>query len=348
MDYKRKLKTSTIITAAIKTPLKASFLLSLTYLVISITYIFISDRIAMEMSKSGAQYQKIEDIKGTLFVILTSILIFGIGYWTLRKITQLSASLANQANILINSESRLTATTFASSIAHDLRNTITYTKGYLDILKQRDTTVQNKDIINKIGKGMIELIGMSEQLSTLSKTPTHGAAEIIYLADTITKSLTMAQSHPEIENCTIKTNLEYQAIIKADKILLMRMFTNLLLNAAQAITDKGQIGIDLTMDNENVYLEVSDSGPGIPENQRQLIFHPFYSTKGEAGTGLGLVSVQAFIEEYNGSVIIQKSKLGGACFKITIPRYKENNDTFIESKPKKKPSKPAPLLNKAG
>ena len=66
------------------------------------------------------------------------------------------------------------------------------------------------------------------------------------------------------------------------------------------------------------FIRVSDSGPGIPENNREKVFDPFYTTKDD-GCGIGLNIVQRIIADHNGSISLNKSKWGGAEFTIHLP-----------------------------
>jgi two-component system NtrC family sensor kinase len=99
-----------------------------------------------------------------------------------------------------------------------------------------------------------------------------------------------------------------------------QVWMNLLVNAAQAIPQQGEVCVSTKLEGDWVIIEVSDSGPGIPEDQLSRIFDPFFTTKpvGE-GTGLGL-SISYGIIERHGGMITVKSKPGvGTTFRVRIP-----------------------------
>ena len=82
---------------------------------------------------------------------------------------------------------------------------------------------------------------------------------------------------------------------------------------------KGRITVRTRRDGPGVQLDVDDSGPGVPEEIRPRIFDPFFSTKKERGTGLGLSVVYGLVKSYEGRVSVASSPLGGARFRVWLP-----------------------------
>lgn len=102
---------------------------------------------------------------------------------------------------------------------------------------------------------------------------------------------------------------------------LTQVFVNLIQNAAQAIgAESGHIRILATTDHAWLELTIEDSGPGIPDNQLQQIFTPFFTTKPVGkGTGLGLPICQSIIHQHQGTLSVARSALGGAAFVLRLP-----------------------------
>lgn len=92
---------------------------------------------------------------------------------------------------------------------------------------------------------------------------------------------------------------------------------NLVMNALQAIGDRGRVLVSARLDGDRICLTVDDDGPGIPEESRASVFDPFYTTKriGE-GTGLGLTVVLGLARQMDASLAVAESPLGGARFEI--------------------------------
>ncbi|PKD41479.1 histidine kinase [Methylomonas sp. Kb3] len=102
---------------------------------------------------------------------------------------------------------------------------------------------------------------------------------------------------------------------------LNQVFMNLLINAVQAIEDHGRITIRTAYDEQNVWVEVEDTGKGIKPEQLGKIFDPFFTTKSVGmGTGLGLSLSYGIVKKHNGRIEV-KSELGkGTCFRVCLPR----------------------------
>ncbi len=95
---------------------------------------------------------------------------------------------------------------------------------------------------------------------------------------------------------------------------------NLFVNAGQAIDKKGEISIKTWNGDGSIYISISDTGRGIPEDKIERIFEPFFTTKpaGE-GTGLGLNISYNIVEKHNGEIIVQSEKDKGTTFTIQLP-----------------------------
>ncbi|RKZ37624.1 MAG: hypothetical protein DRQ37_01440, partial [Gammaproteobacteria bacterium] len=101
---------------------------------------------------------------------------------------------------------------------------------------------------------------------------------------------------------------------------LNQVILNLLVNAGQAIEDKGTITIRTGVENGQVWIEVADTGKGIPEDIRERIFDPFFTTKPVGkGTGLGLSVSYGIIQKHNGTLEVESKEGEGSTFRILLP-----------------------------
>jgi signal transduction histidine kinase len=108
--------------------------------------------------------------------------------------------------------------------------------------------------------------------------------------------------------------------LNADFELLKQSIANVLINAAQAVGFKGRIHIACKVENQSVKLSIQDNGPGIPEDIRDNVFKPFFTTK-NTGTGLGLAMVKRVMEAHSGHIYFQSSA-SGTTFFIELPLMK--------------------------
>jgi len=94
---------------------------------------------------------------------------------------------------------------------------------------------------------------------------------------------------------------------------------NLLLNAIESGPAGAHVQLDIRRAGvDGVVLEVRDDGPGIPREQLETIFHPFYTTK-ETGTGLGLTLVHQMVVEHGGEITVESEVGRGSRFRVTLP-----------------------------
>ena len=99
-----------------------------------------------------------------------------------------------------------------------------------------------------------------------------------------------------------------------------QVFLNLLVNAAQAIPERGLIQVVTGEENGMVWIEVSDNGCGIPEALREKIFDPFFTTKRVGqGTGLGLHVVKGAVDMHGGEITVSSTEGCGTCFRVYLP-----------------------------
>src|SRR5919109_1066864 len=99
---------------------------------------------------------------------------------------------------------------------------------------------------------------------------------------------------------------------------LRRAFANLYRNAAEAMKGTGAIDVTVSGDGAGIAVTIADHGPGIPEELRQRIFEPYFTTKPD-GTGLGLALVRVTLEAHRGTISVRETPGGGATFSIDFP-----------------------------
>jgi two-component system NtrC family sensor kinase len=101
---------------------------------------------------------------------------------------------------------------------------------------------------------------------------------------------------------------------------LEQVLINLVTNAVHAVEGGGVVAIRTRGGPREVVIEVADSGPGVPEADRERIFEPFFTTKTDGkGTGLGLPIVRNIVEQHQGTIAVGAAAEGGACFVVTFP-----------------------------
>lgn len=114
------------------------------------------------------------------------------------------------------------------------------------------------------------------------------------------------QLHPEALICDVDVDLIKQALL------------NIFINAQQAMPDGGELMIRTSRDGESALIDITDTGPGISENDRQKMFEVSFSTK-QGGSGLGLPTAKRIIQAHQGSIDVQTTPGRGTNFRISLP-----------------------------
>ncbi len=128
---------------------------------------------------------------------------------------------------------------------------------------------------------------------------------------------------PEIENrgVTVKTKLARNlTATPVDRTQLQQVLVNLMKNAAQAMTTGGTLTLQTGETADDVWVSVTDTGGGIPQEQINRIFEPFYTTK-KKGSGLGLMIVQRIVRAHNGRIELESHVGRGTTFRIWLPLH---------------------------
>ncbi len=268
------------------------------------------------------------------------------------KLSNVHAELMQSESQLVQSEKMASIGVLAAGVAHEINNPIGFIRSNLEVLDDYFTDVEkyyhefndtlvseeDKDKHKKLAK-KYELEFLFADTSPLIESSISGVdrvTEIVKNLKTFARidqlekartdineglNATLNMVHNELKYiCKVHVDLQPLPQVNVFPGKLNQVFMNLLINAGQSIESKGDIYVRSFIDQDNIVIEIEDTGSGIsPENLAQ-IFTPFYTSKpiGE-GTGLGLSISHQIIEQHDGKIIV-KSEMGkGSCFSVHIP-----------------------------
>lgn len=226
--------------------------------------------------------------------------------------------------LLAQTEREVAWREMAKQVAHEIKNPLTPMKLRLQHLQRSfdPNDPQAQERLNHVAQSIIEQIDalttIANEFSNFAKLPKPKEEKINInaiirsVADTFTESL----------NTTIETAFsQNEVFIFADKDLMIRVFNNLVKNAVQSIPDDraGYVLIHVEVANNKVLLSIKDNGGGIPEEMKEKIFTPNFTTK-STGMGLGLAMVKQIVESHKGSIYFESSE-DGSTFFIELDEY---------------------------
>ena len=265
---------------------------------------------------------------------------------SLVSLEQANQEIKERQNELIRAEKLASVGRLSAGIAHEIGNPIGIVLGYLDILKNADITETEKtDYIARCQNEIQKINKIIRELLDFSRPSGKDAIEKVSVHALLQETLDLLAVQPVMRNIT--KNLELSAAcdhVAAFPDKLRQVFVNLLLNAADAMSGNpvdrpGEITIQTsTAGNEagqpdSLIITISDTGPGIREEDLEAIFDPFFTTKAPGyGTGLGLYVCYMIIDNIHGSISVDNRPGGGAVLTIRLPlsdhcRNQEMNPT---------------------
>lgn len=233
---------------------------------------------------------------------------------------------------IIRSEKFASVGRLAAGIAHEIGNPVGIVLGYLEMLnKTAVTEEEQRDFLVRIEGEISRVNAIIRQLLDFSR-PSEGKREPVGVQEIIMKTLEILRPQPMMEGVALA--LEFDAAfdtVNADPGQLQQVFLNIIMNAADALSEKenstdGEVEKTLFIGSRNseqgLELRFRDNGPGIEENERVRIFDPFYTTKEPGkGTGLGLSVSCRIVENLGGRMGVESNPGEGATITLTLPLY---------------------------
>jgi len=181
--------------------------------------------------------------------------------------------------------------------------------------------------INSSGNRIANLV---RSLKSYSRSDSEEKTETIDIREGIHDTLQLTSNR--IKYYDVKLNLEDVPDIEANPAALNQVWTNIILNAADAMGKRGSLEIACRKEPDWITVTICDSGPGIPENMLEKIFEPSVTTKhsgAKFGLGLGLAISKNIIEQHGGRIKASNRKNEGACFRVQLPIHPDGQNTGV-------------------
>ena len=177
------------------------------------------------------------------------------------------------------------------------------------------------ELVNRVSKTLIEQIDhlsfIATEFSSFAKMPV-AKNEVLEVCK---ESKTIADLFDKEANLEFITEVNHDLNVYMDKSQLVRVLTNIIKNAVQAIEeiDDGKIIMKVEINNSKIRLIITDNGTGISEEMKDKVFEPNFTTK-SSGTGLGLAMSKSIIENANGDIWFESDNKGTS-FYLELPKY---------------------------
>ena len=250
-------------------------------------------------------------------------LLLEIEQWNLelqKRVCEKSEALQSAQEEIARSEKLAAMGYLSAGIAHEIRNPLNSISLFVQLMRQTTTEPDQLEHQAKILKEVDRIDTIIRKLLDASRRTRviSPSVQISQVIDNVIETFSA-----QIEARRIRIDRKYPEAtrlpsITADPTELEQIFTNLFLNAMDAMNRGGRLGIDICEQEERVIVRVSDSGNGIDHDVLPSIFEPFFSTKSR-GTGMGLPVAQRIARMYEGTMEVEQTSPEGTVFRLEFP-----------------------------
>lgn len=248
-------------------------------------------------------------------------LLFEIEQWNRelqKRVREKTEALHTAQEEIVQSEKLAAMGYLSAGMAHEIRNPLNSISLFIQLMRQTTTEPDQLEYQAKVLKEVDRIDAIIRKL--LDSSRRHRVISSNVQINQVIDNAIEAFS-PQIETRKIQVDRLYHCIpspITADSTELEQIFTNLFLNALDAMNRGGRLAIEIFEEGGRVIIRVSDSGNGIAADVLPSIFDPFFSTKSR-GTGMGLPVAQRIARMYEGSMEVERSSPHGTTFRLEFP-----------------------------
>ena len=239
----------------------------------------------------------------------------------LKERLEMERALRRTQEQLLQSEKLAAMGRLTSQVAHELNNPLYGIMNTLELLKTEiSPQSKRRKVLEMALSETVRLSEMLRKMLSFSK-PDHQEKQAVDLNMALDEILLLHEKQLQENNIKIKTSFtEGLPEINASKDQLRQVFLNLVANARDAMPDGGTLSVTTAADDENVRIEIADTGSGIEEEHLKKIFDSFFTTKDSVkGVGLGLSVCYGFIKDHGGDIDVKSKVDSGTTFTITFP-----------------------------
>lgn len=230
--------------------------------------------------------------------------------------------------------------TMAGGIAHDFNNSLGIIMGFTEmLLRDAETGEPSEDLKKSLATILTAAEDAAKIVHRLRDFYRPDEAdeqriavdlnELIEQAVSLTRPRWKTHAIATGREIVVRTDLAVSAPMSGNPAELREVLTNMIFNAVDAMPNGGAVTIRTQVDGDSLLLKVSDTGTGMSEEIRRRCLEPFFTTKGESGTGLGLSMVFGIIQRHGGAIEIESAEGQGTTFTMRLPAVRAGNVTSV-------------------
>jgi signal transduction histidine kinase len=240
---------------------------------------------------------------------------------TARELAEVNAQLQKSFEQLRRADRLSALGKLSAGLAHEIRNPLGSIEGAVQILGRPQLPEETrKEFTELASREVVRLKGLLTNFLEFARPqpPRIIASDIGLLLESVAKltsqTATMAKVAVQVESA------EALPPVSVDPEQIKQVLLNLVINAVQATPDGGQISLRADQDGDWVRVEVEDEGVGIPPEDIERVFDPFFTTR-SSGTGLGLSIAYQIVSQHGGHIAARANRQRGMTFSVTMPVF---------------------------
>lgn len=236
-----------------------------------------------------------------------------------KKVRDATEELRLAHENMVRAETLAAIGTLAAGVSHEISTPLNTILGFTQLtISELDDSNPIKGDLKVIEQEAVRCKRIVQGLLDFARPQRH-EERLTDINNMINETLSLIEYQPSMKKIVIKKDIDSELVpIEADHLQLKQVFLNIILNAVQAMPEGGELKITTRNVNKGVEVAISDTGIGIPEEERKKIFQPFYTTKKD-GTGLGLSISYGIIKEHGGEIYVESEIGRGSKFRIFLP-----------------------------
>lgn len=241
---------------------------------------------------------------------------------TARKLSDVYAELQKSFEQLRRVDRLSALGELSAGLAHEIRNPLGSIEGAVQILRRRELPEETRQEFAELaGKEILRLRGLLSNFLEFARPqpPQRVVSDPILLLESVAKLTTETAT---LARVSLRVESQEIPALAIDSEQIKQVLLNLVINAIQAMPEGGEVVLRAATDAGTVRLEVQDEGIGIPPEDVERIFDPFYTTRAN-GTGLGLSIAYQIVSQHGGHITASRNAQRGMTFAVNLPLTQE-------------------------
>lgn len=220
-------------------------------------------------------------------------------------------------------------------VAHNVNNMLTGILGRAQLLMRTDDREKTSKGLELIIKSAEDGAHIIKRIQDFARERPSREFQSVAVADLLKEVLEITrprwEARPPGAEIRCSLNVDCTSTIMGDPVELREVLVNMIYNAVDAVPGRGEIRLGAQETSDRVLITVTDTGSGMPAEVKSRLFNPFFTTKGKAGTGMGLAVSFGIVRRHNGSIEVDSEVGRGTTFRIALPLASHTGENANQS-----------------